>query len=234
MDIGRALGYAFEDEEWLPKLAIIVGITWVSSLLLVVLVGFVGFAALAGYTVELVRNVRDNHPRPLPRWENYGDLISKGANVLVAGFVYALPNVLVGCCLWLFGASVSSQESLIGGGLNTLLACCAVPLLIVYNLAAWPVLSLGLARYAEEGNIGVFFQFGDLFGTMQRSLNFTLQYLLYSFILNVVLGFIGAIPCIGWVAAPALSLPVYGYLIAQYAELADDKPKRKARPRMGY
>jgi hypothetical protein len=232
VDIGRALGYAFEDEEWLPKLAIIVIVTFASGLLLPVLVGFVGLALLAGYSVDLVRNVRDGQPRPLPRWDNYGDLIAKGGNVLVAWFVYLLPNVLVGCCLWLFGASAG--DSLVGGGLSTLLICCAFPLILLYNVIVWPMLSLGLARYAEEGNIGVFFQFSDLFATMQRQSSVTLQYILYSFIVNIILGVVGAIPCVGWVAVPALSIPVFGYLIGQYAELADDKPKRKMKPKRGY
>jgi hypothetical protein len=227
VDLGRALGYAFEDEEWLPKLAILVIVTLASVLLLPVLVGFLGLALLAGYLVDLVRNVRDGHPRPLPRWDRYGDLIARGGNVLVGAFVYALPNALVSCCLWFFAASAG--DSLIGGGINTLLLCCSVPLLLLYIVIVSPMLALGIARYAEEGNIGVFFQFGDLFGTMQRQSSITLQYILYTFIVNILLGFVGVIPCIGWVAAPALAIPVHGYLIGRYAELADDKPKRKPR-----
>lgn len=233
MDIGRALGYAFEDEEWLPKLAILGGIAWLSGLFTVVLVGFVGLAALAGYGVELVRNVRDGHPRPLPRWDSYGDKIVQGANVLVGVIVYQIPNLLVSCCLWLFGATVGG-DSLVGGSLATVAFCCALPLILVYNLVTWPMVSLGIARYAEEGNIGTFFQFSDLFATMQRSTNATLQYLLYSFILNIVLGMIGSIPCVGWIAAPALAIPVHGYLVGQYAELVDEKPKRKGKPKGGY
>lgn len=229
MDLSRAFSFSFDDEEWLPKLAIIVAMTFISAILLAALVGFVPLAALAGYMVELVRNTRDGHPRPLPRWDNYGDKIAKGANVLVGWFVYAIPNTLVSCCLWLFGASV--RDSLLGGGMNLAILCCAVPLLLLYNLVTWPMLALAIARYAEEGNIGVFFQFGDLFATLQRSTSLTLQYILYSIVVNVALGLVGIIPCVGWLAAPALAIPAHGFLIAQYAELADDKPKRKGKPK---
>jgi len=226
VDLSRAFSYIFEDEEWIPKLAITVALVWIGGLLTPVLVGLVAFAALAGYTVDLVRNLRDGSPRPLPRWDNYGEKISKGGSVLVAAFVYGLPNALIGCCMWLFGAVVGNQ-SLVGGGLNLALACCAVPLLLVFNLISWPMLALGLARYAEEGNIGVFFQFGDLFGTLQRQIGVTIQWVLLSLLVNIALGVVGAIPCLGWVAAPALALPVHGFLLGQFAGLVDDKPKRK-------
>lgn len=232
MDLTRALGYAFEDEEWLPKLAITAGILLVSVILLPFLIGFVGLAALGGYLVELVRNVRDGNPRPLPRWDDYGDKIAKGANVLLAAIVYQIPNVLVSGCLWVFSASVG--DSLVGGGMNLALTCCALPLIVIYNLILWPMLALGIARYAEEGNVGVFFQFSDLFATVQRSLSISLQYILYTLIVSFLLGLVGAIPCLGWIASAAMAIPVHGYLIAHYAELADDKPKRKVKPRAGY
>jgi hypothetical protein len=196
------------------------------------LIGFVGIAAALGYMVELVRNVRDGHPRPLPRWDNYGDKIAKGANVLMGVIVYQIPNALVSCCMWVFTASVG--ESLVGGGMNLALACCAVPLLIVYNLVTLPMIALAISRYAEEGNVGVFFQFSDLFSTVQRGLSLSFQYILFYVIISFILGVVGAIPCLGWIAAAALAIPAHGFLIAQYAGLADDKPKRKARPQPGY
>ncbi len=232
MDLTRALGFVFEDEEWLPKLAITVGILFGSALLIPVLVGFVGIAAVLGYMVELVRNVRDAHPRPLPRWDNYGDKIAKGANVLMGIIVYQIPNVLISCCLWLFGASVG--DSLVGGGMNLALLCCVLPLLLVYNIVMLPMIALGIARYAEEGNVGVFFQFSDLFSTVQRSLSQSAQYILYYLVIGLLLSLVALIPCLGWIASAALAIPANGFLIAQYAELADDKPKRKLKPKPVY
>jgi hypothetical protein len=232
VDLTRALGFAFEDEEWMPKLAIMAGILLASALLMPVLIGFVGIAAALGYMVELVRNVRDAHPRPLPRWDNYGDKITKGANVLMGIIVYQIPNGLISCCLWLFGASVG--DSLMGGGMNLALLCCVVPLLLIYNLVTLPMLALGVARYAEEGNVGVFFQFSDLFSTVQRGLSLSAQYILYYIIIGFALSVVALIPCLGWIASAALAIPANGFLIAQYASLADDKPKRKLKPKPGY
>jgi hypothetical protein len=45
----------------------------------------------------------------------------------------------------------------------------------------------------------------------------------------LILVVVGLIPCIGWVAVPALAIPVHGYLIAQYADLIEEKPKRKPK-----
>jgi hypothetical protein len=227
VDISRAFGYSFEDEEWLPKLGILAGITWLSYLFTIVLIGFIGIAAMLGYLVELVANVRDGHPRPLPRWDNYGSKISKGGSVLVAGFVYSLPNILLGCCVGLIPNLFQSRDT--SSVISLGLFCCITPLFLIYNLITWPMLALGLARYAEEGIIGVFFQFGDLFGAMRRNTNATIQWIILSFIVNLILSVVGLIPCIGWVAVPALAIPVHGYLIAQYADLIEEKPKRKPK-----
>ena len=99
MDISRAFGYAFQDEEWTGKLTILAVIVFMSLITTPVLIGLVGWAAVLGYTVELVRNIRDQHPTPLPRWDNYGDKISQGGSVLTAMFVYGLPNFMLTCCI---------------------------------------------------------------------------------------------------------------------------------------
>ena len=99
MEIGRAFSYAFDDKEWTSKLAIMAIIAVASIITSPLLIGLVGWAILLGYYVELVRNLRDNHPTPLPRWDRYADKLTQGANVLTAGFVYSIPNLLIGCCI---------------------------------------------------------------------------------------------------------------------------------------
>lgn len=227
MDLGRAFTYAFDDQEWAPKLLISAGVAFASIITAPLLVGFVGIAALLGYTVELIRNLRDGHPTPLPRWDRYGDKIRSGANVLTAVVVYNLPNVIPICCI----ATTSGLwgDGFIGSTISIFFTCCLVPLLIIYNVITWPMLALGMGRYAVENNVGVFFQFGDLFGTLYRNLNVTLTWIVFTLIANLVIGFIGAIPCIGWAAAPALGIVVQGYLTAGLTSEIEDgiSSKRK-------
>ncbi|MBZ0290118.1 MAG: DUF4013 domain-containing protein [Anaerolineae bacterium] len=219
MEIGRAFSYAFDDKEWTSKLAILAAIALISAITTPLLVGLVGWAIVLGYYVDLVRNLRDGHPTPLPRWDRYDEKIAQGSSVLTAGFVYAIPNLFVGCCI----ATTSSfwQDNFTGSFIGFGTICCLTPIILVYNLVTWPMLALGVARYAEERNIGVFFQFGDLFDTLRRNLTPTLQWMLFTFVANFVIGIVAAVPCIGWAVAPALALPIQGYLTAALAGLIE-------------
>jgi len=229
VDITRAFSYAFDDKEWASKLAIIAIIAFASVITTPILMGLIGWAALLGYYVDLVRNLRDGRSTPLPRWDNYGLKISRGASVLTAAFVYSLPNILVACCI----ATTFSfwGDNFTGSFIGFATIFCLAPVLLIYNLVTWPMLALGMARYAEEHNVGVFFQFGDLFATIRQNLGPTLQWALYTFIANLIIGVIGAIPCIGWVVAPALAIPVQAYLTATYAGMIETPLRAPAKPK---
>jgi hypothetical protein len=229
VNITRAFSYAFDDKDWASKLAILAMIALASAIGTVVLVGLVGWALILGYYVELVRNQRDNERTPLPRWDHVSEKITEGASVLTAGFVYSLPNFLIVCCV----ATTSGfwGDNFTGSFIGFGTICCLTPLLLIYNLITWPMLALGTARYAEERNIGVYFQFGDLFGTLRQNFNITIQWALYTFVANIVFTAIGAIPCIGWAAAPALAIPVQAYLTAALGRLIETPMRGPAKPK---
>ncbi|NWG18470.1 MAG: DUF4013 domain-containing protein [Chloroflexi bacterium] len=219
MNIGRALTYAFEDPAVTGKLVILAALGFIGTITLpLLLVGLVAWAAVMGYLVDLIHNLHERRRYPLPRWEDYGAKIGKGSNVLAAALVYNLPNILVGCCL----LTVNFLDGrLLGGAVGLLALCCLGPALLLYNLIAWPMLALGLARYADENTIVAFFQFGDLFNTLRRRFGVTLQWMLVMLVANLIFGLFFLIPCIGWLGAPALSVPVVGYLTALFAYQID-------------
>ena len=78
MDIGRALTYFSDDERWVEKTAIGTGLILISSLLLVALIGFLGYFILFGYLVRLIQNVRDEVHPVLPEWDRWGDDLVRG------------------------------------------------------------------------------------------------------------------------------------------------------------
>lgn len=220
MKIGRAFSYAFEDPEISGKLVTAAALSFVGVITLpLLLVGLVAWAALIGYLVDLIRNLNNHHRFPLPRWENYGDKMSKGGHVLAALLVYNLPNLALACLT----AATSNfwQEGVLGSALSLGTLCCGVPLLLVYNLLTWPMFALGLSRYADENNGVTFFQFGDLFNAVRRRLDVSLVWVLLMLAVTLLFALVFAIPCIGWLIAPPLALPVIGYLTAQYASQVD-------------
>lgn len=200
----------------MEKLAVAAALGFVGAITLpLLLAGLAAYALLLGALVELIRNLHDRKPWPLPRWNDLDAKLRRGGAVLTALLVYNLPNLLLGCC-----AALTSSfwgDGVLGNLLLATTLCCALPLLLAYNLLTWPMLALGLARYADEGNIVVFFQFGDLFAALRRRPGLTLQWLAVMVGVSLFFGLVFAIPCIGWIAAPPLALPVIGYLTAQYA-----------------
>lgn len=219
MNIGRALTYAFEDPAVGGKLVILAALGFIGTITLpLLLVGLLAWAAVMGYLVDLIHNLNNRRRYPLPRWDDYSAKIGKGGNVLAAALVYNLPNILVSCCL----LTLNFLDSrLLGGAAGLLALCCLGPALLLYNLAAWPMLALGLARYADEHTIVAFFQFGDLFNTLRRRPGLTLQWMLVMLVANLIFGLFFVIPCIGWLGAPALAVPVVGYLTALFAYQVD-------------
>ena len=228
MDITRAFTYAFEDKEWASKLAMTAVVVFASAVLTPLLVGFVGWAAIAGYLVELVANIRDGVAQPLPTWNDFGGKIGRGVNVLTAVIVYNLPLALIGCCSWVLNGIVGNSS---GNSIIVLaMGCCLLPFSLIYTLLSWPILALALGRYIDDERLSVFFEIGSLVATLQERREITVQYVVFTFLADLALGVLGLIPCIGWVAGAMLAVPVHGALIGQFASAILGKLKRKQPP----
>jgi hypothetical protein len=228
MDFTAAFTFIFEDRQWTEKMVMTVVI---AALALIPLFGLVALAALLGYVVELVQNVRSKQRHPLPRWDRLGEKVTSGGSVLVAALVYNLPLLLVSCCALALPLGLTGDATTFAGtGATLAVVCCAVPLLIAYTLVTWPMLALGTIRFADTGSISAFFQFGDLFYTLYSDLPTTARWLVFSVLANMVIGLLTVIPCLGWLAMIALVYPVQGYLLGQFALLIEDnKPGRKPK-----
>ena len=95
MDIAKALTFITEDERWLEKLAIGVGIVLISSFLAPLLIGLLGFFIVAGYAIRLLQNVRDGQPRPLPEWNQWSEDFVRGLKIAIVTLIWALPLIVV-------------------------------------------------------------------------------------------------------------------------------------------
>jgi hypothetical protein len=226
VDISRAFSYIFDDEGWMGKLVMVVIWSFVSA---IPLIGLVGMAALAGYMVDLLANMRQRAEHPLPEWDNLGDKIGDGANVLIAGLVYNLGNFLMACGAFLLLPTFGIDGTGDAGGGALVIICCLTVFLILYNLLVWPFLAVGTLRYAHVRQISVFFQFSEIWDTLNRNMGATLQWVLFSIFASLVISFFNIIPCLGWLASIALALPVQGHLLGQYDLLMAEKPKGKPK-----
>ncbi|MBZ0297672.1 MAG: DUF4013 domain-containing protein [Anaerolineae bacterium] len=227
MDFGRALTYAFDDRQWTEKLIVAAIMVFLSA---IPLLGLVALAGLLGWVVELIQNMQDGRSNPMPRWDNIGDKIALGGSVLIAILVYSIPNLLLACCAFSIPAIAQGGRSeFFAGSFAVGLVCCLVPLLLLYNVITWPMLAIGTVRYSEVRQTGVFYQFGDLFSAVTEKSGLVIQWLFYSFIASLLLSLINVIPCIGWLVSLALTFPIQGHLLGQFARALQDKPKGKPK-----
>lgn len=231
MDIGRAIAGITDDKDWLGKLAMAALVTAFAVLTTPILIGLLGWAVLLGYLTQTVRRVRQNNPTPLPPWGDLVELGKLGGPALIAYLVYLLPNLLVGGCSLLLLLS-TSNTAFTGTGVMVGVLCCLIPLLIIYNLLIAPLFALGVGRYSIEPVTGVFFDFSRLWGELSARWSLTAMFLLVLFVFSLILGVVGAIPCLGWVLSLAVTVPAYGLLVGQYALAAQGpvaQAKRKGR-----
>lgn len=229
MNFSRAFTYAFDDRDWLVKLLVSAMITLLAVLLTVPLVGLALWALALSYLVLIVRNVRAGVPLPLPIWDDFGKLFSDGLPVLGAAIIYNLPNLLLSGCIAILSPTL--DQTFTGAASSLGLVCCVVPLLLIYNAISWPMLALAIARHGERRETAVLFDFAGLFTLVRANGGASLQYVLWSLLATLVFTLVALIPCAGWVAVPALALPVHGYLMGEYAARVLGRPRlAQSRP----
>ena len=87
-DFLRPFVFLFDDPRWLPKVLIGGAFFLLATL-------FVGIPFLLGYVAKLIRNVIAGDPRPLPEWDDLGELFSEGLLLLCVGLVYMVPVAIL-------------------------------------------------------------------------------------------------------------------------------------------
>lgn len=212
MDISHAVTYIFEDKQWVGKIVLLVVMLFMT---LVPVLGLVALAAALGFLVQIVDHVRQGLPRPLPKWDDYGEKIGMGAHLLAAWVVYHLPLLLLNGCM-AFVLNIIGSGSF-GGFISLVITCCTFPLSVIYTLFAWSLLAAGLAEYVELPQIDRFFRPVHLWDVVRSHGALTRQWMVAATFVNVAVIALGWIPCLGQVLVLALLFPIHGHLLGQYA-----------------
>jgi hypothetical protein len=220
MDLGRAFTYAFDDPDWLNKLVVVTALAFASVILLPVIgLGLLPLCVLLGYAAEIVENRRRDVPVILPVWNTLTERLQNGANILLAMIIFNLPLILLGCCMYTIPGFLTDTTA--GGLLSLSMLCCLGPISLGYLALSWSMLAVGVSRYARTGSAEVFLQAGKLYHTALSLGAFTGQWFLGALVIALVFFLIGIVPCIGWIAAATMALPVQAYFLGQYARYVD-------------
>jgi len=225
MDAEKSFTYPFEDDQWLSKL----GLGAIISI-----VPILNFA-WSGYLVDIIRNVMDHDPKPLPTWDDLGKKLSDGLILFGAGLVYALPILLV------FGLplSLAAFSGLVSGNNNmqdvgrmlaetgSVLFFGLFCVLLLYGMVLSIVYPAVLVLFARERTFASCFKLREAFALISRNAGpfFTAWALSMAagLAVGLVSGFVnllvGWVPCIGWMIGLVLSLGSGVYMTAIYAHL---------------
>lgn len=183
MDIGKSIGYVFEDEKWGPKVLLGGAIS---------LIPIVNLAA-AGYAVRTLKNVANGWDRPLPEWENLGDYFLKGLLVAIGTFIYSLPMILLN--LTMLPLNILQDQGGAGEALALVvmgLACLECVFALVIGL--W--VPAAMANYAVSGEFGAFFRFGQIRKFIANNLGDYIIMLIVSWAVSAVAALVGFAFCI--------------------------------------
>jgi hypothetical protein len=210
MDIGQALSFIFDDEQWVGKLLI--------GALISLIPIFGGFAVM-GYAVAVLRNVEENRARPLPKWDRLGDYFVDGLLVWAATFVYSIPLLVLMCPLlfvWVLPALAGESEDLMAvlGGIAGIISLGVGCLALLYGLLLWLLSPVIQIRFAETGKLGSCLRFGEVFRFLFANIGpIIIAQLLVaaagvvvSTVLGGVISVLSLIPICGWIVGAVLGL----------------------------
>lgn len=193
MDIGSAFTFAFDDPDWIKKLAIGGGIVLGAVILSPILIGIALLFPILGYMLITLENIRDGQTPALPEWTDFGDLFNKGWKVFVIGLVYNIPALLTYCAS--FGLQIGSTQfdSDVAASLGFLGVCLSC-LQIILSLAGYALIPAALIRFAQFGELGSAFQFGEIFAFIRNNMGDYVIAVLLSWVASFIAAF-GIILC---------------------------------------
>ena len=209
MDIGKAFGFVFEDEEWVSK--VLIGG-------LIFLIPLIGQFAVIGYSFKVAQNVMQGNPRPLPAWSEFGDHLMRGFYAFVIQLVYSLPAVILAgvfACVIISASTAAGQSSERAGAGIGLLGTCLIPLIIIVGIASTLLSYPAIGRYLATNSLGEAFKFSDVIASVRAHLGAWVMLVVVGILASFV-GSLGAIACgVGLLFTYFYAYCVIGFALGQ-------------------
>jgi hypothetical protein len=168
---------------------------------------------VVGYAIKVIKNVADGVERPLPNWDEFGDLFVKGLMTALASLIWTLPIMAFAMVMAVFGTLGSN-----GDAQSNVFAVCMMGMscvVVLYCFFLGVLLPAAMARYAVTSEFVAFFRVGEIFHLVASHLG---EYII-SLLLMIVASFIAAFGlifcCIGVVFTAFWSTLVGPHLLGQ-------------------
>lgn len=259
IDYGRAFSFFAEDEHWLEKLGIGVGVyiaSFIAALLLAIVPSFLiylilpwtaasnlawwlafylSIILLVGYGLRLVRNVRTGVERPLPAWDDWGNDLIRGFKLIVVELIWAVPLLLLLIPTGI-GAALNTRVDDTTTFFGTMLTLCGGCLTFLYWIFLAVMRPGFTLAYARDEQIASGLRFDLIFDWTRRNIGPVVTVAIVSWLAAIVLFFLGFVAgpillCVGWIIT--LPLGVLLPLLIQYhlyGQLAREYPLEAVAP----
>lgn len=235
MDVAKAFTFVTEDERWMGKIGIGAAISLLSFLIIPI-------PLLVGYLVGITRNVKKGVERPLPEWDDFGQLFKDGLSVMVGQIVYTLPFWVIMCIAVVASVGLggmaeanTNQDVVAAGFLATwgLVICLSLVLAVALFFLSPAI----IIQYVRTNELGAMFRFGEVVAVARENVGDIVIAALASFVaslvISVVVGAFSAIPFIGWCGGPIIGFAVGPYLTAVtghlYGQIAAKDSSKEAQ-----
>lgn len=210
LDFGRALGFFFQDPNWVQKLLI-------GSLFTILSMFLIGGIFVAGYAVRLVRRTARGEPYPLPEWDDFGGLFVDGLTAMGAYLLHLVPAVLgAGAAILpivVMGARDDSDPS-------PAILLALIPLIFLATIVFFAVLlyfPAAFTRLAVEERFGAALELDANWAFLKRNFSNYLLALAAFFVANFIAQFGILLFCIGILPATFWSQCVGAYALGEVA-----------------
>lgn len=212
VDFGRAFQFYFEDPDWMRK-TLMGGLFYLLAMILV------GLPFVMGYVVQVTRRAARGEARPLPEWENYGQMFSDGLQMIGLYLVHILAACILpgslGCLFAVIGGVASGSDA--AGGVVALGIMAAQLLLFVVLLAVMLYFPAAFIRTAITGRFSAGLEVRENIELIKRSPgNYFLALAIY-LVTNFIAQFGVVLCCIGFFPAAFWSMCVAGWAMGEVA-----------------
>jgi hypothetical protein len=218
LDVGRALGFVFDDPDWVKKLLI-------GGLFQLLATFIVGAFFTAGYGLRLIRRVAAGEPRPLPEWDDLGGMFVEGARAVALYLAHLLILGLIPASLGCVVVLVTGGVSALGRDGNPAVAgpLAVLGIFVLYALAGLVMLVLmvylpaAFVRLALRGTLASAFELRENVAFIRRNpLNYVLALVLY-FIASFLAQFGFLVCCVGYLPAFFWAICVFAWGLGETA-----------------
>jgi hypothetical protein len=219
MDFGKAFVFMFDDPNWVRKLGIAVLVALGGLLLSPVLIGIFVWLFLAGYSLDVTRNVIHREQHPLPEWEDWGGFFVRGLKLTAAIVLWSLPAILATIPItfggiWLGNADGNGAEF---GGVFLLL--CGLCLAVLWGLFTTLISPAIYVRLAKTGRFSSAFEVGELWSFTTRNLGNIIIAVLLTWVAGLIAAAVGGLGFLLCGVGALITIPVatvWQYLVTAH------------------